>query len=939
MEVDPGENATYTLRVKNTGTGLDNVTLEYEKITDGESVLKVLFSEDYLTLNARQTKTVTLTVSSVLEPEEGKLTPEIKITVTSEEDTEDTKASDTVNLNLDINPTVDIELQADNLKKDVTPNLSGTQQAEVKYTVTVWNRGLDKDQFDITETNDHGFVIEIDPTTTNKIESGESAQVTVTIKIDNKAAMSTTDYTTTITATSETNSDKYETIDLKTRIKQAFGVELQPLDSRIETDDILVGDKRIVNFQIDIENIGTGDDTFKMEIGGDYANWATLSDTSYFSLASRERTTTTLVVKIPRETEIGDIPITLKAISRGDDTQYDDTEDAFDEVTLTVEVTQFYELKLDASDTQKSGEPGDTIDFTITVTNRGNGDDTFELRKKNYDLDWVWSLSPTRFSLKGTGDSAEGDQKDVSLSVDIPTDKHGKSGYYNISIYLYSDEAPQGQTLQNDGEPLIFTIKVDPVYNVNIVIDYPTSASEQKVDPGRDIDYQVTVKNRGNTKDVFTLAVSGSKSGWVNLEENTFAISPYSSRKVNFTVEIPDLTQADAKDIEADKYTITLKVTSESDSEVSDELEIDPEVDSDYKTTLEYDELQRDSNNNAIITVDPNIDPGYEKFSLTVLNEGNDLDTVTLSAQTSDWTIEFDNSATKTLNLEIGVSRTVTVKVVPPDDAKNGETERITITAKSKDQKTKTTFILKPTVETAVIKFGDLKISGDKTVGSKVTISLVVKNTGDVDAEDVRVKFYDGSDVIKEETIDSIDSNSETTIEFTYKVKEGDHDIKAQTPDEWSGETPKKTKSFSAESELLPGNLLWIVIIVALVVVFIVGIVIASVSYSRGIPQDLREEIAMAKQAARMGKSPEEIQDMRRKKLDRGGVDKKRPTFAPEKETSAPEEDSDKPSKGIPGKAVRIKCPKCDKIQTVPSPKRPIEFSCSTCGMKLVLKK
>ena len=39
------------------------------------------------------------------------------------------------------------------------------------------------------------------------------------------------------------------------------------------------------------------------------------------------------------------------------------------------------------------------------------------------------------------------------------------------------------------------------------------------------------------------------------------------------------------------------------------------------------------------------------------------------------------------------------------------------------------------------------------------------------------------------------------------------------------------------------------------------------------------------------------------------------------------------------GKVVKIKCPKCDKIQTVTTPKRPLEFGCDGCGMKLVLKK
>ncbi len=936
--VDPGENATYNLRIKNTGTGIDNVTLDAEKTTHKDSVFKVLFSIDYLTLKPGQTQSVVLTVVAVKEPEEGKLNPEIEVTVTSEEDTADTKASDIITIYLEINPTVDIELQADKIKKDVTPNLSGTQ-AEVEYQVTVWNRGLDKDSFDISEQNNHGFAVEISPTTTNKIDSGVSAIVTVKIKIDNKAPMSSLDYDTIITVTSRTNPDKSEIITLKTRIMQAYGVELQPLNSRIETNDVIVGDKRIVTFDVNLENIGTGDDAYKLELSGEYSKWASFSEASYLSLMSREKHTITITVKIPRETEIGEIPITLTALSRGDDTIYDDTEDEFDEVTLTVDVTQFYEVNMVSSEILKTGEPGDVIDFTITVTNRGNGQDSLEIKKKNYDPDWVWTISPVKFSLAGTGDEADKDQKEVTVSVDIPSDKDGKSGYYNISIYVHSVEAPENQKVQNKGEPILLTVRVDEVFDVDITLEYPTSSSEEKADPGRSIKYQAKIKNKGNTKDTYTISVSGSKSGWVTLERSSITILPYKSLKINFTVEIPNLDDVEPKEIEADDYPLTVKVTSENDPDQYDELDIRPEVNSEYKISLEYDELERDANDDAIIDVDPNEDPGYEKFSLTITNDGNDVDTVTLSARTSDWSIEFDSKPTGTYNLDIGVSRTIVVKVLPPDNAKNGETERITITAKSKDQQTKSSFILKPTVKTAEIRFGELKISGDALVGEKLKISLNVKNQGEVDAEDIKIKFYDNDDTIKEITIDRLGGGEEETISFSHKVKEGDHEIRAQTVDEWSGETPKKAESFTGKSEFIPSDLLWIIIIIAIIAVFIIGVVIASVTYSRSIPEDLREEIAMAKQAAKMGKSPEEIKEMRRKRLEKDTIDKKKSGFTPLPERELPGEEAEKTQKGMLGKAVRIKCPKCDKIQTVPSVKRPIEFSCTNCGMKLVLKK
>ncbi len=942
--LDPGENTTYQVNVKNEGTGIDNIELDYQKTQHPENIKSISFNKYFLTLLPGQTESVIVTVEIVKEPEEGKLLPKIDITVTSLNDTTDTPETDSKEIQVEINPTVDIELQVDKIKKDIVPNLSGTK-AEVEYTVTVWNRGLGSDSFDITEYNNHGYLVEISPTTTNKIDPDQSAVVTVKIKIDNKASMSLLDYNTTITVTSRTNDEKSDIITLKTKIKQAYGVELQVLDDSVETDDIFVGNNRIVTFYVDVQNIGTGDDTFKLELSGTKESWASLSK-SYLTLDSKDNQTVTVRVKIPRESAIGDISIDLKAISRGDDDKYDSS-DAFDEDTLKVEVTQFFEVSLTTPETLISGLPGDNIDFTVTITNRGNGDDSIEVRKKLFDPDWVWTISPSKFSLKATGDGDGGDIKEITLSVDIPTDKHGKSGYYNISIFVYSVDTPEGQMLQNNGEPLLFTVKVDPEYEVDMILDYPTTSTEEKADPGRSIEYQFTIKNKGNTVDTYTITVSGAKSGWVNLPTRSLTIQPFKSTKLNLTVDIPALGDVDADEIEADKYTITFKVTSEGDSDVKDEQDIQPSVNKKYDIVLETDELQLDASDAGLITVDPNIEPGYERFTLTLKNYGNTRDTVSLSTRSSDWTVKFDNQISKSVIVDLDATVSITVEISAPDDVSNGETEKLTITAKSADGKTKETFIVKPTIETAEIKFGELTIIGDKTAGSKVTVKLIVRNIGDVDAEDVEIKFYDKdkSNVIHTELIDKISKEGEEVVQFTYEIKEGDHDIKAES--EWLGETVKQNNVFSAEKELLSQNTLLMIMIVGLVVVFIVGVIIASMSYSRGIPPDLKEEIALAKQAKRMGKSEEEIQDMRRKRMGKMGADKKKPGMGTasgfDKEVPllppGEEEEKEAPRKKGKGKVMRIKCPKCDKIQTVTSAKRPIEFPCTNCGMKLVLKK
>ncbi len=931
--VDPGENATFQLNVKNTGTGQDTVELDYDVTNDIDSIFFATFSTYNLVLSAGETKTVDFTITAIKEPEAGKLNPKINIIVESLNDTAETPAKGQKEIVVEINPTVDIELQVDKIKQDVTPNLRGTK-AEVTYIVKVYNRGLDGDTFDISEFNNHGFIVEISPTTTSKIEPDNFADVNVKIKVDNNAPMSTLDYNTTITVTSRTNEDKFETIVLKLRIKQTFGVELQVKETdTVETEDTITGNNRIVTFLVGVQNIGTGVDTFKLELLGDYSSWASLNN-SYFTLDKKVKEEFSVKVKVPRETSVGEYDLTLRATSRGDDDIYDSA-DATDEQKLTVSVTQFYEVKLDAiGEVMKTGEPGDTIDFTISVTNRANGDDRVRLDKSSSNSGWLWTLSQRTFTLTQVGDPNENDKRDIKVSVDIPTDKNGKTGFYNISLTIYSTNTPEGDIKQNGGTALTLTVKVDPVYDVDLILDYPTSSDDQKEEPGKDIDYRVTIKNKGNIEDTFKLSVTGSKSGWVDLPYSSIIVGAFKSRTINFTIEIPTLDDVDADEVEAKKYEITLRATSEGNADEYTDLTISPTVDKKYDVEFE----SSDISDGGDVKVNPNADPEYETFTLTVTNKGNSRDTITIrTKESSDWVIRYkttsSSATTASITLDISRSETITVQVYAPSDAENGDSKTLTIESKSGNGKITATYRIVGIVETAKIVFRSLEVSGDKSAGSKVTVSITVVNDGDVEAEDIQVKFYDKGKLIHTEEIDELSKKSETDIQFTYELDEGDHKIEAQTS--WSDTTIKKSQSFTSETELLSGTMLWILILAGMILIFIIGAALAAASYRRSIPPELREEIAMAKQAARMGKSPEEIREMRAKRFEKPSMEKKKPTMG----EKGLEEEKETPAKKAPKKGVRIKCPKCDKIQMVTTTKRPIEFSCPNCGMKLVLKK
>jgi uncharacterized membrane protein len=711
-----------------------------------------------------------------------------------------------------------IELQVDHIKQSVAPNLSGTK-ASAEYVITIWNWDSTWDMYDITEINNHGFEVSIDPTITSKVDPDDFTQVIVEIIIDNKAHMTVDNYDTTVTATSRKNESISESITLKTQILQAYGVELQPWDGRLETDDTFTGNHRTVEFQLQLENLGTGEDTFKLEFHGDYSDWATLNDTSYLKLLSKQKKSMTITVKVPRETRIGDIEIYFMAISRGDDTIYQENSDATDEVTLTVEVTQFYELTLSTSETPKTGKPGETIDFKFKVINYGNGEDIVELRKSDFNVNWDWTLSSPKFQLQPINDPSGSDIREITLTVDIPIDIHGKNGTYNISIYVYSEGTPKGDILQNDGIPLNFSVYVGPIYDLDLFLDYPTSTDDQRVDPGGEITYKFTLVNLGNSYDTVNLKAQGDKSKWVVFTNSELILEPFGNVKFDLTVKIPNLTDENILDIEAKKYELLINATSKNDPDAIAGIFIEPQINELLKTKMETD-LPLDVSDTGYIITDPNKDPYYSSFSLTLENCGNSVDAITLSTSgASEWVLNYlyenYNSPTISVTINPGVSENIIVHVFAPDNAKDGEIKRFTIIARSKNDKVTSSVDIKGIVKTAVIKLKDIEIS-DNTAGSETTVKLIVINSGTADAKDVDINFYDNGVIIHSERISLIRANQSLEVLFNYELDDGDHELVAKTV--WSDETVKDETTFTTENVGIGSTLILLILISVIVI-------------------------------------------------------------------------------------------------------------------------
>jgi uncharacterized membrane protein len=201
-------------------------------------------------------------------------------------------------------------------------------------------------------------------------------------------------------------------------------------------------------------------------------------------------------------------------------------------------------------------DPGEEAEFTITVENEGNGDQTMVL-ELIYDDE---ALNGWELGMEDDVKVRAGEYEHVDLSVTPPKD--ALAGDYDINV----SAMPEGMDLHFN-ETL--TVTVNPSYSVEM-----TSRSETGWDikSGEYFQLDVVVKNTGNALDTFDIEVDDLPKDWevqVNDSAESVEIAPGSEYLLTFNIT----TGGDEGD-----FDITLKASSDSDPEVGSSL--------DFKVTL-----------------------------------------------------------------------------------------------------------------------------------------------------------------------------------------------------------------------------------------------------------------------------------------------------------------------------------------------------------------
>ena len=225
--------------------------------------------------------------------------------------------------------------------------------------------------------------------------------------------------------------------------------------------------------------------------------------------------------------------------------------------TFSATVKQCYGLDLTVDSMMNSANPGSSTDFTFTVSNTGNGADTFTYMTMGAAA-WNPSLASSETEI------ASGETGQNVLSVTVPADASSDAVSGMIMVHAYSE------VCGDDREDCEFEASKTVSVSANQVFDLTAGyfsnetdvvKSSASVEEGMSVQMKVTVTNNGNGIDQVTLSLANAPS-WVSISDDPILVGPGLTEIISITAMAP------VSDADGD-YIFQVTATSSDDTVTS----------------------------------------------------------------------------------------------------------------------------------------------------------------------------------------------------------------------------------------------------------------------------------------------------------------------------------------------------------------------------------
>jgi len=268
-----------------------------------------------------------------------------------------------------------------------------------------------------------------------------------------------------------------------------------------------------LSYTVMVKNEGNISDTYALT-ATDTAGWGPTLSKDSLELAPKAYDTVTLTVTIPTDASVGDQDnITITAKSTVDPTVSDGAK-------CTAQATAIRRrVEVSISPGSKSGPPGETLTYTVTIANEGEAEDTYDLTVTDA-LAWGATVSPTSLTI------AVGSSGTATVVVNIPD---GTAGGTEDEITVKGTS--RADLTVSDSATCIASAAA--VRGVKVTI----SPENQSGKPEEILTY--TVKNEGNVGDTYILSVAGVPDWSPRVENTSLTLNAGRAGETTLTVTIP----------------------------------------------------------------------------------------------------------------------------------------------------------------------------------------------------------------------------------------------------------------------------------------------------------------------------------------------------------------------------------------------------------------
>ncbi len=277
-----------------------------------------------------------------------------------------------------------------------------------------------------------------------------------------------------------------------------------------------------VMFDLIVSNRASGTDILEIEMTGTASGWGQIANE--MKLKSNESRDLELALKIDEDAEYDDYDLTVIV------TAIDGTVEELDLIVTVTDNPVNYEVEIELDPTNAETIAGKDVEFTVTIQNKGDEQDTFDLEASE---EWV-TFDVNEITIGADGEAT------VDGIISVPSDASNGNSYIDISATSRNDQTASD-------EKTIKVVVEELEYGATLRRD---SGGLVTIAPGESGIFEFTLLSDSNGKQSLTIITAAEAGNWATSSITEVELEAEEGTTFTVTVDVPAETSEETYRLE-----------------------------------------------------------------------------------------------------------------------------------------------------------------------------------------------------------------------------------------------------------------------------------------------------------------------------------------------------------------------------------------------------